>query len=232
MELVGFEAARNLPGLRVSESAWDQMSLHLGPKAIASLERKTASLILDARSVIAGTQIEVGDFAGTIRLTMNRPNIRVKIGECRKLNLSCMIYGHATLQIGDKTSINEATGVIVNGGISIGSDCMLSHNVHLQACDQHGIIDVESRTITNTKRTITIGEHVWVARGVTVCPGTVIGKGSIIGAASVVTKEVPPFTVAAGNPATVLKTGVSWTRQLDEIDAEATAFLNGCSPSD
>jgi acetyltransferase-like isoleucine patch superfamily enzyme len=52
---------------------------------------------------------------------------------------------------------------------------------------------------------ITIGEDCWLGGNVIVLPGVTIGRGSTIGAGSVVTKDVPPYVVAAGNPARVLK---------------------------
>lgn len=53
---------------------------------------------------------------------------------------------------------------------------------------------------------VRIGKGVSLGVNVVVLPGVTIGEGSIIGAGSVVTKDVPPYTIAAGNPAKVLKT--------------------------
>ncbi|TQS37238.1 hypothetical protein Golomagni_02297 [Golovinomyces magnicellulatus] len=52
---------------------------------------------------------------------------------------------------------------------------------------------------------ITIGEDCWFGGNVTVCPGVTIGRGVSVGAGSVVTKDVPPFHLVAGNPAKILK---------------------------
>jgi len=51
-----------------------------------------------------------------------------------------------------------------------------------------------------------IGNNVWLSDGVVVTPGAVIGDGSVIGPNSVVRGEIPPFCIAAGMPATVIKT--------------------------
>ena len=61
---------------------------------------------------------------------------------------------------------------------------------------------------------ITIGDNVWVGGNVTVCPQVTIGDGAVIGAGSVVTRDVPPGVVAAGNPCRVL-------RPIGEADREA-----------
>ena len=53
---------------------------------------------------------------------------------------------------------------------------------------------------------ITIEDDVWVAGRVNIMAGVTIGKGSVIGAGSVVTKDIPPYSVAVGVPAKVIKT--------------------------
>lgn len=50
-----------------------------------------------------------------------------------------------------------------------------------------------------------VGNDVWIGQNVTVMPGVHIGDGAIIGANSVVAKDIPPYTVAAGNPAEIIK---------------------------
>ncbi|MFC1825969.1 DapH/DapD/GlmU-related protein [Thermodesulfobacteriota bacterium] len=55
------------------------------------------------------------------------------------------------------------------------------------------------------KQPVTIGKEVWVGMGVLILPGVTIGDGAIIGAGSVVIKDIPPYTVAVGNPCKVIK---------------------------
>ena len=52
---------------------------------------------------------------------------------------------------------------------------------------------------------VTIGNDVWICGGATIVPGVTIGDGAIVGAGSVVTKDVAPYTMVAGNPARVIK---------------------------
>ncbi len=54
-------------------------------------------------------------------------------------------------------------------------------------------------------REITIGDDCWIGGHVTILPGVSIGAGCTIGANSIVTKDIPPFSVAMGNPARVVK---------------------------
>ena len=55
------------------------------------------------------------------------------------------------------------------------------------------------------QRRVTLGHDVWLGHGVTVLPGVTIGTGAAVGAGAVVTKDVPPFAVAVGNPARLLR---------------------------
>ena len=59
---------------------------------------------------------------------------------------------------------------------------------------------------------ILIEEDVWLGSHVTVLPNVTIGKSSIIGSGSVVTKDIPPFSIAAGVPAKVIKNRKSFER--------------------
>jgi acetyltransferase-like isoleucine patch superfamily enzyme len=56
-----------------------------------------------------------------------------------------------------------------------------------------------------SKGPVLIGDCVWIGDKATILPGVTIGKGSVIGANAVVTKDVPDYCMAAGNPAVVLK---------------------------
>ncbi len=52
---------------------------------------------------------------------------------------------------------------------------------------------------------VNIGDDVWIGGGATILPGVTVGKGAVVAAAAVVTKDVPPFALVAGNPARVIK---------------------------
>ena len=65
--------------------------------------------------------------------------------------------------------------------------------------------DYHYRTLPDAAATITVGDYVWLGARVTVLPGISIGEGAVIGANSVVTQDIPPWTVAVGSPAKVIK---------------------------
>ena len=87
---------------------------------------------------------------------------------------------------------------------TVGKGVFINTGCHFQ--DQGGITlgDPEKRSTTYPAPIVT-GKNVWIGSSVTVVPGVHIGDGAIIGAGSVVTKDIPPYTIAAGVPARVIR---------------------------
>ena len=86
-------------------------------------------------------------------------------------------------------------------GIKIGTGTIFASGVKIISAN-HSVDKVSG---WDECRPILIGEHVWLASNVVVCPGVHIGDYAIIGANAVVTKDVPPYAVAVGVPARVVK---------------------------
>lgn len=95
----------------------------------------------------------------------------------------------------------------VRGPLTIGDDVMMGPDVmifvsnHKTSCTD---IPMRLQGSTSRKRVI-IEDDVWIDARVIILPGVKIGKGSIIGAGAVVTKDVPQYSVVAGNPAKIIK---------------------------
>ena len=87
--------------------------------------------------------------------------------------------------------------------IIIGDACMIAHGVYISDADWHGIYD-RAEPVGNTKPVI-FEDNVWIGDSAIICKGVRIGKNSIIGAGAVVTKDVPPNSIFAGNPAKLVK---------------------------
>lgn len=118
-----------------------------------------------------------------------------------------------SVQTGEKTSIESCYMVCMgeNNSINIGDDCMFSGNIEIWNSDTHLITDLMGNGI-NPSQPIVIGNHVWLGKNVKVLKGTTIGDGAIAGMDSVITKNIPLNSIAAGNPAKVVKTGTNWTK--------------------
>ena len=110
------------------------------------------------------------------------------------------------ISVGDHVSINRGCqffATYLNGGasISIGDYVAFSHGVMLFAASQ----DYSRLVLTDKVGDIVIGDYVWIGGGAIILPGVTIGEGSIIGAGSVVSRDIPPYSVAIGSPAKVIK---------------------------
>lgn len=95
--------------------------------------------------------------------------------------------------------------------IVIGDDCMFSGNVEIWNSDTHLITDMEGHGI-NQSKPIIIGNHVWLGKGVKVLKGVYIGHNSVIGMGSIVTKNILDNSIAAGNPARIIKNNIKWEK--------------------
>jgi hypothetical protein len=80
---------------------------------------------------------------------------------------------------------------------------MIAHGAYISDADWHGIYD-RAEPVGNTKPVI-FEDNVWIGDSAIICKGVRIGKNSIIGAGAVVTKDVPPNSIFAGNPAKLVK---------------------------
>jgi acetyltransferase-like isoleucine patch superfamily enzyme len=110
------------------------------------------------------------------------------------------------LKIGARTSFG-AGGFIVSGpaGLEIGDDCLISPNVCIIASNyRYDRLDRPIREQGLSSRGIRIGNDVWVGSNSTILDGAEIGSGSIIGPNAVVGSEIPPHSIAQGNPAKVI----------------------------
>ncbi len=97
-------------------------------------------------------------------------------------------------------------GSVLIGPIHIGDNVILAQNIVISAMN-HGYEDVSQpiRVQECSKKIVTIGADSWVGANVVITSGIAIGKHSVVAGGSVVTKDVPDFCVAAGNPARIIK---------------------------
>ncbi len=121
------------------------------------------------------------------------------------------------IKIGDRTFIGNRS-LVAARSIVIGSDVLISWNVTIVDHQSHSIEFAErERDVTEWLHgrkdwthvkvsLVRIGDKVLIGFGASVLPGVTIGEGAVIGACSVITKDVEPWTVDAGNPARVIRT--------------------------
>ncbi|MGB0930369.1 MAG: acyltransferase [Chitinophagales bacterium] len=112
--------------------------------------------------------------------------------------------GLGDVHIGRDTLVGLSNSLI--GPLRVGNDVMFAQNVILSGLN-HGYSDITTpiRQQKCTTSEIVVADNVWIGANAIVTAGVHIGKNSIVAAGSVVTKDVPPYTIAAGNPAKPIK---------------------------
>lgn len=106
------------------------------------------------------------------------------------------------ITIGKNVFINSGCHFQDQGGIVIGDGVFIGHNVVL-ATINHALAPAENRK--NYYAPVNIADHVWIGSNATILPGVTIGEWAVVAAGAVVTKDVPPYTVAGGVPAKMIK---------------------------
>ena len=118
--------------------------------------------------------------------------------------------------IGDRTFIGMSNVII--GPVIIGNDIMFAQNIVVSGLN-HGYedIDVSPSKQKVICKQITIADEVWIGANCVITAGVSIGKHSVIGAGSVVTKNIPEYSIAVGNPAKVIKAYNHVTKAWEKI---------------
>jgi acetyltransferase-like isoleucine patch superfamily enzyme len=106
--------------------------------------------------------------------------------------------------IGDRTKIGLSNTII--GPVTIGNDIRLAQNITLSGLN-HNYEDINIPIHKQGVSTapISIEDNTWIGANVVVLAGVTIGKHAIVAAGSIVTKDIPPYSVAVGNPARIIK---------------------------
>lgn len=112
------------------------------------------------------------------------------------------------IQLGKDIFINENTRITAYDEISIGDGCWIAWDVNIIDTDFHEI--VVNGMVKPKEAKIVIGDKVWIGARAIVLKGVKIGKGAVVAAGSVVTGDVPPECLVAGNPAKIIRENVKW----------------------
>lgn len=110
----------------------------------------------------------------------------------------------AGLEIGAQTLLNFGCYIHVSESVVIGARCLIGPDVIIMDNDLHDL-DPRRRHERPPSRPVVLEENVWVGARAIILPGVTIGTGSVIGAGSVVTRAIPPQSLAAGMPARVIR---------------------------
>ena len=112
-------------------------------------------------------------------------------------------YGK-NIEIGKNFFGNYNLTILDVGKVRIGDNCQCAPNVAIYTAG-HPVHPATRNTLYEYGIDVTIGNNVWIGGNVVICPGVTIGDNVVIGAGSVVTKDIPAWSVAAGNPCKVIR---------------------------
>ena len=160
---------------------------------------------------------EALELEGTSNCKAEKPG-RIWIGNNCRICGTLEVQGDGEIRIGDNTCIYHHSIVGSVDRITIGSCVIISNRVHIYDNNNHPTsprlrremcrngFDGETWRWTHAAcAPIVIEDNVWIGEYATILKGVTIGTGAIVASHAVVTKNVPPYTIVAGNPARVVK---------------------------
>src|SRR5256712_2893383 len=169
-------------------------------------------------AIVMGRTITIGRHSSIG--TMSYVSCRViEIGEDAKIREQVFVGGpqlpESRFALGSRTIvlqmayINPTKPVVIGDDTGIGGHCLIfTHGAWLNVLDGYPV----------TYEPVTLGKSVWLPWRVFLMPGTTIGDGSVIGANSLVAGTIPPYSLAVGSPAKVIRSAPDFPRRLTEPD--------------
>lgn len=129
------------------------------------------------------------------------------------------IFGDGRLHVGHHSFLGAGSRIWCNSSVHIGSYVLISHLVDVHDCNSHSLRWQDRRAEIHDRfdndrdgvpagvatAPVVIEDDVWIGFKSTILKGVTIGRGAVVAAGSVVTRDVPPFTLVAGNPARVVR---------------------------
>ena len=136
-------------------------------------------------------------------------------------------YGF-NIEVGKNFFANYNCMILDVAKVVIGDNCQMAPNVAIYTAG-HPVHPDTRNTAYEYGIKVTIGDNVWIGGNTVICPGVHIGSNTVIGAGSVVTKNIPDWVIAAGNPCKVIREITDADRKFyfrgREFDEEAWAHV-------
>lgn len=141
----------------------------------------------------------------------------LEIGErcsLSKIEIFCARYSE--VKIGKGCGFTWHTRIYCHepAAIHLGDECLIASGTLFTCSDMHSIVDVTTGLRINPAASVRRGNRVWVAAESRVLKGGEIGDGSVLGMRSTLTGKIGENSLAVGTPAKVIRTGITWCRDL------------------
>lgn len=166
------------------------------------------------RNISGGVNLKVSTMSKIVRSSGGR----ISIGENCEINGTLIVQDRGTIQIGNYTTIRYDSVVGAVDSIKIGDCVIISNNIHIYDNNNHPTSPDKREQMCKSgfygplwqwceaaSKPVVIEDNVWIGEYSAILKGGTVGKGSIVASHSVVTHDVPPYCIVAGNPARVVK---------------------------
>ena len=172
----------------------DREMAYISDDAVMEEQRKTRKILRELNTVDPSDFDRIGEiveklFGKSYKAFINPPfycdyGFHIEVGENFFANYNCTIIDVAKVKIGD--------------------NCQLAPNVSIYTAG-HPVHPDSRNSLYEYGIGVTIGDNVWIGGNTVILPGVHIGSNTVIGAGSVVTKDIPDWVIAAGNPCRVIR---------------------------
>lgn len=168
-----------------------------------------AVTLRNKNSLILGSGVTLGDYVELEALSRNG----IVIGNDVKLGNYTIVRCTGNLKqigkgvcIGDHSGFGDFCFFGASGGIRIGNNVIAGQNVRFHSSNHNfDRVDIPIKDQGVTSKGIEVDDDCWIGSGAVFLDGVKVGRGCVIGANSLVNKNIPPYSVAVGNPVRVLK---------------------------
>lgn len=166
--------------------------------------------LFKTRCAQVGTNLRL---VGGLPLLMGNP-IHLIIGDDVTISgvttfVGSKLVSRPVLKIGSGSYIGYQTGIVTGRGVYIGCHVLIANRVFIAAEDSHPLEPIarmkNEPPCPEDVKSIWIEDNAWIGEGATILKGVRVGQAAVVAAHAVVTKDVPSYTVVAGNPASVVK---------------------------
>ncbi len=158
-------------------------------------------------------------FSSARIINKGKSSDQIRVGDhCAVRGELFLFPGSGQISVGNWCFLGEQSRVWAQSSISIGNRVLISHSCNIFDCLTHPISAAarhaqfreimsagHPNSVDLSPKPVVIDDDVWLGCGVIVLRGVSIGRGAIIGAGSVVTQDVQPWCIAAGNPAKIIR---------------------------
>lgn len=178
-----------------------------------------SNVVFDIKGNYNTIEIRQGAFLNSVMFYLRGDNHHIHIGPGCRFHKGGSIWfedSGGSLQIGENSTFENIHLAVTEPGskIEIGLDCMFAYDIEVRTGDSHSVLDAQSGERLNHAEDVFIGNHVWIAAHSIILRGAFISEDSIVGTGALVTGKFSQKGITiAGNPARMIREGITWSRK-------------------